>query len=57
MGVHAVYENKGAMKDADVVVLAIKPQTIDKVLQEMTGNISNSALVISIVAGVPMNGR
>jgi pyrroline-5-carboxylate reductase len=44
-------DNAGAAKSADVVVLAVKPQQIDIVLEGLSGAIKPDALVLSIVAG------
>jgi pyrroline-5-carboxylate reductase len=39
---------------ADVVVLSIKPQTLDRVLADLNGAIKPGTLVLSIMAGVPI---
>jgi len=44
-------DNAEAAKMAGVVVLAVKPQQLDKVLKGLRGAIQAEALVISIVAG------
>ncbi len=44
-------DNVVAARQADVVVLAIKPQRLDGVLAELKGVLRPSALVLSIVAG------
>ena len=44
-------DNSSATKDADVVVLAVKPQRLDHVLIDLRGSVKTSALVVSIVAG------
>ena len=44
-------DNSSATKDADVVVLAVKPQRLDHVLIDLRGSVKSSALVVSIVAG------
>ena len=44
-------ENAGAAEPADVVILAVKPQQIDIVLEGLSGAIKPDALVLSIVAG------
>jgi len=44
-------DNPQAARQADVVVLSVKPQRMDRVLTGLKGAISPSALVLSIVAG------
>jgi pyrroline-5-carboxylate reductase len=44
-------DNVKAAQTADVMVLAIKPQQLDKVLKELHGFVKRDALVLSIVAG------
>jgi pyrroline-5-carboxylate reductase len=43
--------NAAAVEDADVVVLAVKPQRLDHVMADLRGSVKSSALVVSIVAG------
>ena len=43
--------NMEVIKDVDVVVLAVKPQRLEKVLQELSGQIPPKAVLISIIAG------
>ena len=43
--------NAAAVEDADVVVLAVKPQRLDHVMADLCGSVKSSALVVSIVAG------
>jgi len=50
-GIAISTDNAGASKEADVVVLAVKPQRLDRVLKGMRGAIKPGALVLSIVAG------
>jgi pyrroline-5-carboxylate reductase len=47
-------DNSDASKNADVIVLCVKPQQIDRVLVELHEDIKPSALVLSIVAGAPI---
>jgi pyrroline-5-carboxylate reductase len=44
-------DNVEAATQADVLVLAVKPQRLDHVLQEIKGKIQKDSLVLSIVAG------
>jgi len=50
-GISPFTDNIAAASNADVVILAIKPQMMNKVLAGLKGNIQPSALVLSIVAG------
>lgn len=51
LGVRISTNNIEAVDGTDVVVLAVKPQTLDVVMAEMSGKLPPSALLFSIVAG------
>ena len=44
--------NKKAVKHADLVILAVKPQSIRSVINEIQSLIKSSAIIISVAAGV-----
>ncbi len=48
-------DNAAAVKDAEVVVLAVKPQRLDRVMNDIRGSVKSSALVLSIVAGATID--
>lgn len=48
--VHVTEDNQAAIRDADIVVFAVKPQVLASVLQPLKGQFEGK-LVISIVAG------
>jgi len=48
--------NAEAVKNADVVILSVKPQRLALVKKDLFGKIPASALVISIVAGAAIRG-
>lgn len=50
-GVRTTLCNREAAREADVVVLAVKPQVLPAVLSELQGGIRQDALTLSIVAG------
>ena len=52
-GIATTPTNLAASVDADVVVLAVKPQIIDVVAGELASTLNNQ-LVISIAAGTPL---
>jgi pyrroline-5-carboxylate reductase len=53
-GVAAFTDNAAAVPDSDVIVLSIKPQRLENVLKELNGKLKADALVISIIAGAPI---
>lgn len=52
--IRATKDNAEAVSSADVVILAIKPQKVSTVLKGLAGKIRPEAVVISIIAGVPV---
>jgi pyrroline-5-carboxylate reductase len=52
-GVRVVADNKQAVKGAEVVILAVKPQELNKVQGELKG-LSSQQLVLSIIAGTTL---
>ncbi len=52
--VRVTADNAATANEADVVVLAVKPQVLPEVLPELHGKIRPEALVFSIVAGMPI---
>jgi pyrroline-5-carboxylate reductase len=50
-GVQPFTNNCEAAEKADVVILSVKPQRLEKVLHELQGHVNKDALVLSIVAG------
>src|ERR1017187_279426 len=47
-------ENREAVRGRDVVILAVKPFTLPKVLAEIKGALRPNQIVISVAAGVPL---
>ena len=50
-GVHLVDDNAAVVAEASLVVLAVKPQTMDAVLAEIGPVVRTDQLVVSIAAG------
>ena len=50
-GVSTATENIGAARDADIVILSVKPQMLRFVFRDLCGKLRKDALVLSIVAG------
>jgi pyrroline-5-carboxylate reductase len=53
-GVKVCAENLAAAEEGQIVVLSVKPQTMEDLLDEIAPAIDHSKLVISIAAGVPI---
>lgn len=54
-GIKTTSFNNDVVKSADIIVLAVKPQNIREVLEEIKDNISDAHTVVSIAAGIPLN--
>jgi pyrroline-5-carboxylate reductase len=50
-GVQPYYDNVPAVQQADVIILSVKPQNLDSVMDEIGSHVPAHALVLSIVAG------
>jgi pyrroline-5-carboxylate reductase len=53
-GVVTSDDNRKAARDADVIILAVKPQSMEEVLKELSAVIDRKKLIISIAAGIPI---
>ena len=53
-GIKTHTDNRELLAWANVLVLAVKPQVIDRVLDQVSSEINSDTLVISIAAGVPL---
>lgn len=54
LGVVAAPSNAAAVEGAGIVLLAVKPQVVATVLEDLCPTVSEQQLVISIAAGVPL---
>jgi len=50
-GIRPVASNREALSGAEVIVLAVKPQMLGRVMRELRGELSADQVVVSIVAG------
>jgi len=53
LGVNASTNNRKAVKGANIVLLAVKPQVVGDVLKEIKPGLGKNTLVISVAASVP----
>jgi pyrroline-5-carboxylate reductase len=54
-GIRTTTDNREIARQADIIILAVKPQVMERVLDEIGPEIHAHALVISIAAGVPLS--
>jgi pyrroline-5-carboxylate reductase len=53
-GIRTTGDNHALVRESEVVVLAVKPQVIDRVLTEVGADLRGDQLVVSVAAGVPI---
>ncbi len=53
-GIVTTLDNLAAAREAEVIVLSVKPQALDKLLTQIAPAIDHTKLVISVAAGVPI---
>src|SRR5271167_3839031 len=53
LGVQVTTDNRKAVKDADIVLLGVKPQVVGDVLEEIKPELGQDTLIISVAASVP----
>jgi pyrroline-5-carboxylate reductase len=53
-GIETTSDNEALARWADVVVIAVKPQIVDRILGPIAAALSDTDLVVSIAAGVPI---
>ena len=52
LGIVASTDNRAAVHDADIVLLAVKPQAVREVLEEIKPEMKPGKLIVSVVASV-----
>lgn len=53
LGISVTTDNREAVKNADIILLTVKPQTVAEVLRQIAPEIADDALVVSVAASVP----
>jgi pyrroline-5-carboxylate reductase len=53
LGIRVTGSNRDAAREAEVIILAVKPQILEAVLAEIRADLSEAQLLISIAAGFP----
>jgi pyrroline-5-carboxylate reductase len=52
LGIEVSTDNRAAVRDADIVLLAVKPQAVREVLEEIKPEMKPGKLIVSVVASV-----
>src|SRR5690606_15007486 len=55
LGIRVSTDNAVIVRESDILILAIKLQTLDAVLEDLRDEITSGKLVISIAAGIPLS--
>jgi pyrroline-5-carboxylate reductase len=50
-GIHVIADNRQAVEGADLVMLTVKPQTLDIAMRDLAGGLEDRQVVVSIVPG------
>jgi pyrroline-5-carboxylate reductase len=53
-GIRVTTDNHAMVRAVDTLVIAVKPQVVDKALAAVAGDVREGTLVISVAAGVPI---
>jgi len=54
-GIKTAQDNKKITSDSDIIILAVKPNMMGSVLDELNSEITSKHLIISIAAGIPLS--
>lgn len=52
--IHVVQDVNDAVKNADIVILAVKPNMVEKVLTEIKTSIDGEKILVSVAVGIPI---
>jgi len=52
LGINVINDNKKLVNDCDIIFLAVKPNCVSKILEEIKDNLNENKLLVSIAAGV-----
>ncbi len=54
-GIKTTQDNKEVVQNADLIILAVKPNTVGDILKELKNDITKKQLIVSIAAGIPLS--
>ena len=54
-GIQTTQENNKVISNSDIIILAVKPNIMGSILEELKSDITSKHLVVSIAAGIPVD--
>jgi pyrroline-5-carboxylate reductase len=55
LGISVGTDNLAAVRDADIILVCVKPQVVQEVIEQIRPNVSSKQLIISVAASVPIS--
>ena len=55
LGVNTTHSNQDVVSKSQLIVLAVKPNIVRPVLQEVSQKVSREKIIVSIAAGIPIS--
>ncbi|TLX77599.1 pyrroline-5-carboxylate reductase [Labilibacter sediminis] len=52
LGVNTISDNKEAVKEADIIFLGVKPYQIQQIIEEISPEVNDNAIIISLATGI-----
>jgi pyrroline-5-carboxylate reductase len=54
-GIHTTNSNREVVSSSDIIILAVKPQNMQEVIDDIRGDVTEGKTVVSIAAGITLN--
>ena len=54
IGDYVTHSNEETVKNSEVILVAVKPHVVTKVLKEVSHCVTRDHLIISVAAGIPL---
>ncbi len=53
LGIPASTDNRSAVRNADIILVCVKPQIVDQVIEQIRSGVTKNQIIISVAASVP----
>jgi pyrroline-5-carboxylate reductase len=53
LGIPVTTDNRAAARNADIILLCVKPQIVDQVVEQIRSSVTKNQIIISVAASVP----